>query len=220
MLRRAWGRQLMGLLGFGGGLPTPEQPFWDGPSRRLDAASATVRLGGTALESMHMHDDQPGLFDLPDRERPDAVERQRRGRNREAWACAATAQVTIIDPSALHEAAARARRTQSRSGSALISAMRTLGRCRSSGARDALNLLAWLIWPTDGMDRLLEEGASECCPWTASPSLKPLIERWSPGRSPSSSRTSGHCAGSLPAHTRRKHRRDRQQSRVRLAAGV
>lgn len=49
---------------------------------------------------------EPGLFDLPDRESPAPPKRLQYGRNRESWARTATAEVTIIDAEALHEAAA------------------------------------------------------------------------------------------------------------------
>jgi hypothetical protein len=44
-----------------------------------------------------MDANEPGLFDLPDRERPATPARPLRGRNRETWARTATAEVTIID---------------------------------------------------------------------------------------------------------------------------
>jgi len=50
-----------------------------------------------------MDANEPGLFDLPDRERPATPERPLRGRNRETWARTATAEVTIVDAGALHE---------------------------------------------------------------------------------------------------------------------
>ena len=45
---------------------------------------------------------EPGLFDLPDRERSGTANRPLRGRNRETWARTATAEVTVIDAGALH----------------------------------------------------------------------------------------------------------------------
>ena len=57
------------------------------------------------IGSVGMDANEPGLFDLPDRERPGTANRPLRGRNRETWARTATAGVTIVDAVALHEAA-------------------------------------------------------------------------------------------------------------------
>jgi hypothetical protein len=54
-----------------------------------------------------MNADEPGLFDLPGRVRLTGPKGPLHGRNREAWTRTATAEVTILDAAALHEAVAR-----------------------------------------------------------------------------------------------------------------
>ena len=49
------------------------------------------------IGSVGIDANEPGLFDLPDRERPGTANRSLRGRNRETWARTATAEVTVID---------------------------------------------------------------------------------------------------------------------------
>jgi len=67
-----------------------------------------AQLRGTGIGSVGMDASEPGLFDLPERESPAPTpERPQCGRNRETWARTATAEVTIVDAGALHEAAAR-----------------------------------------------------------------------------------------------------------------
>ena len=57
-----------------------------------------------------MDANEPGLFDLPDPERPGTANRPLRGRNRETWARTATAEVTVIDAGALQEGGRASRR--------------------------------------------------------------------------------------------------------------
>lgn len=49
---------------------------------------------------------EPGLFDMPDRELA-SPGRPQRGRNRETWVRTVTAEVAVIDAEALREAALR-----------------------------------------------------------------------------------------------------------------
>lgn len=105
---------------------------------------------------------EPGLFDLPERERPVTPERPLRGRNRETWACTATAEVTIVDAGALHEAAARVQENAVTIGlradpdvEGAEPGVFDEGRPTS----DAFDALGWLIWPTLGMEGPLEAGA-------------------------------------------------------------
>lgn len=109
-----------------------------------------------------MDANEPGLFDLPDRE-PSQVtpEQSQRGRNRETWAFTATAQVTIRDAAALHEAAARA---DENTVTISMPADPVAGDSGSSSrdverASDAFDPLAWLIWPTNGHEAPLEADA-------------------------------------------------------------
>jgi hypothetical protein len=55
-----------------------------------------------------MDANEPGLFDLPGRERPGTANRRLRGRNRETWVRTVTVEVTVIEAGALHEAVAQA----------------------------------------------------------------------------------------------------------------
>jgi len=108
-----------------------------------------------------MDANEPGLFDLPDREPPAPPGRPRRGRNRETWARTATAEVTIIDAGALHEAAARVEEGAVTIG---LRADPDVEDTEPGGPdvvppNDAFEALGWLIWPTDGLEGPLEAGA-------------------------------------------------------------
>src|SRR3954469_2081536 len=108
-----------------------------------------------------MDANEPGLFDLPECKPPVRPERPLRGRNRETWARTATAEVTIIDAAALHEAAARAQRNAVTIGlrdGTEAQAIETRP-ADVKPANDALDALGWLIWPPEGMEGPLEAGA-------------------------------------------------------------
>jgi hypothetical protein len=108
-----------------------------------------------------MDADQPGLFQLPHREPQVPPERSQRGRNREVWELTATAEVTITDASAL-QAAARANE-----GFVITVPDADLGvedaepeaPDAAPPGDDAFDALAWLIWPSDGLEEALEAGA-------------------------------------------------------------
>jgi len=108
-----------------------------------------------------MDANEPGLFDLPDRERPGTANRSLRGRNRERWARTVTAEVTVIDAGALHEAVAQA------AGNAVTIRLRAdpdvedtePGSCDVAPAGNAFDALGWLICPTGGMEGPLAAGA-------------------------------------------------------------
>lgn len=109
-----------------------------------------------------MDANEPGLFDLPDREPPQATpEQSQRGRNRETWALTATADVTIIDAAALHETAARADENAVTIGMHADPVAEDSGSSSPDVERviDAFDPLAWLIWPTDGLDAPLQADA-------------------------------------------------------------
>lgn len=110
------------------------------------------------IGSVGMDADEPGLFDLPDRVRPTSPEKPLRGRNRETWTRTATAEVTIIDAAALHEAVARVEEN------AVTIGLRADPEAEETNpevqpADDAFGALRWLIWPTDGMEVPLAAGA-------------------------------------------------------------
>jgi hypothetical protein len=113
-----------------------------------------------------MNTDEPGLFDLPDRVRLTSPKGPLRGRNRQAWTRTATAEVTVLDAAALHEAVARAE------GNAVTIGLRADLKAEETDpgesdaqvpeaqpADDAFGALRRLIWPTDGMEAALEAGA-------------------------------------------------------------
>jgi len=104
---------------------------------------------------------EPGLLDLTDRESPAPPERLQHGRNRQAWARTATAEVTIIDAEALYEAAARVGENAGTIGiRAALDVERTeLGGPDVEPVNDAFDAVRWLVWPTEGMERALEGGA-------------------------------------------------------------
>ena len=108
-----------------------------------------------------MDANEPGLFDLPDRERPGTANRSLRGRNRETWARTATAEVTVIDAGALHEAVAQAAGNAARIGLRGDPDVEDTepGSCDGAPASSAFDALGWLIWPTSGMEEPLEAGA-------------------------------------------------------------
>jgi hypothetical protein len=104
---------------------------------------------------------EPCLFELPDPEPQAPPQRPQRGRNRETWARTATAEVSIIDAAAVDEAAARAKANAVTIGSSADSVVEdpSLQDAGAEPAARALDQLAWLIWPTDGLEALMEAGA-------------------------------------------------------------
>lgn len=107
-----------------------------------------------------MDAEQPGLFQLPDREPQLRPERPKRGRNREVWELTATAEVTITDAPAVH-AAARADEGYviAASGGDLDVNEAEAEASDAAPGDDVFDALAWLIWPSDGLERAIEAGA-------------------------------------------------------------
>jgi hypothetical protein len=104
--------------------------------------------------------DEPGLFEMPDREPVATSERPLRGRNRETWARTVTAEVAIIDAEALHEAALRVEENALTIGlHADLNVQETVAEADVEAAADAFAELAWLIWPTDGLEGPVAAGA-------------------------------------------------------------
>jgi len=106
-----------------------------------------------------MDANEPGLFELPDLGPPALSARSRRGRNRETWARTATAEVRIVDAGALREALARVEQDALTIDVRADLADVVPEQDNVLSAIDAFDALAWLIWPTDGLDELLEAGA-------------------------------------------------------------
>ncbi len=104
-----------------------------------------------------MNEDEPGLFDLPSMGSADAsFDRPSPGKNRETWAWTVTAEVAIIDAEALREAAERAEECAVAIG---LSADPTVGDPDVEATADPFDILAWMVWPTDGLEELLEADA-------------------------------------------------------------
>ncbi len=108
-----------------------------------------------------MNPAEPGLFELPDPEPQAPPPRPKRGRNRETWALTAAAEVSIIDAAAVDKAAARAEATTVMIGSSARSVVEdpSLEDAGANPAARALDQLAGLIWPTDGLEALMEADA-------------------------------------------------------------
>lgn len=108
-----------------------------------------------------MRDLEPVLFDLPDLEPRIASSSALRGRKRETWTLNASAEVTIIDPAAVREAAARAEEdglmVGFRDSPEHDDSARSVADV--SPTEGLFDVLAWLLWPTHGQDALLEAGA-------------------------------------------------------------
>jgi len=102
---------------------------------------------------------EPGLFDMPDRELA-SPGRPERGRNRETWVRTVTAEVAVIDAEALREAALRVEENALTIGlGAGLNVQETVAEADVEAAGDMFEKLAGLIWPTDGMEGPLAAGA-------------------------------------------------------------
>lgn len=108
-----------------------------------------------------MDPDQPGLFQLPDHQPQAPAQPPQRGKNRQVWELTATAQVTITDASAVHAAA--------RADEGVVIAASGVDRGVEDAESEApdvavpgdgvFDALAWLIWPSEGLEGALEAGA-------------------------------------------------------------
>lgn len=112
-----------------------------------------------------MDDVEPGLFDLPEHdlgpERPVQPSRTQTGRNRQMWSCTVTAAVSIDDAATVTAALTRYLEdtvvVDAFSGEVIEDpASKEAG---PDPAQPPLEQLTWLIWPTRGLEELLEEGA-------------------------------------------------------------
>src|SRR3954451_1800300 len=147
--------------------------LWEGDAPNTFVANACAHRRGRprrpqalvtmGIGSVEMDNDEPGLFEIPDGRPPPAVERQQSGRNRETWARTATAEVTVIDAAAVLNAVARAEEravTIWRQPDQHENAEDELPQAEAAkSANSTFDAVAGLIWPTDGLEELLEAGA-------------------------------------------------------------
>ncbi len=109
-----------------------------------------------------MNDAEPGLFEWTPEDSPKAPSRRpQRGRNRETWALTATAEVVIVDAAAVDEALAQAEVKGLMIGwdDVAVDAEPALDDSTVEPTTGPLDQLAWLIWPTEGQDALMDAGA-------------------------------------------------------------
>lgn len=101
--------------------------------------------------------EQPSLFDLPGTDRTTLPDRPSPGKNRETWAWTVTAGVTVIDAEALRQAVERAE-----AGAVTIDFVAdptVEEEAEEEATTNPFDMLAWIIWPTDGLEELLEAEA-------------------------------------------------------------
>lgn len=120
------------------------------------SADTPVTSCGTGIGSVDVNAnaEDPGLFELPDAEPPVRPSRPPLGRNRETWTLTANAKVEIIDAHAAR--AAFKRQVDEVITIATAAAAEDL---EDDLPTEPLDMLAWLIWPTEGMDGPIEAGA-------------------------------------------------------------
>ena len=108
-----------------------------------------------------MDADQPGLFEVPVRETQAPPSGPQRGRNREVWTLTATPEVAITDASTLRQAAARVNEGfEITHPGADVDAEDSGPEAPDTAPVDEpFDALAWLIWPTEGMEEALDAGA-------------------------------------------------------------
>ena len=131
------------------------------PTMRRATVLARHRTSGLrGIGSVGMDADQPGLFQLPDREPQVSPQPLQRGKNRQVWQLTATAEVTITDASALQAA------SRSSEGFVITVPAADLGVEKAeyeapdtAPGDDVFDALAWLIWPSDGLEGALDAGA-------------------------------------------------------------
>lgn len=106
-----------------------------------------------------MDPDQPGLFQLPDHQPQAPAQPPQRGKNRQVWELTATAEVTISDAADLQAAA------RSNEGVVIAASGGDLGlddaepeEPDTAPGDDVFDALAWLIWPSHGLEEALEAG--------------------------------------------------------------
>ncbi len=152
ILRRAQGNAELGLY------LAPRMPVLPDPAAPGDVPRARARMGGHRFGVMDVN--EPGLFDMPDRESATSPGRLQRGENRETWVRTVTAEVDILDAEALREAALQVEESGLTIGlSAGLNLRDTVAEADLQAAGYTFEKLAWLIWPTDGLEGPLAAGA-------------------------------------------------------------
>ena len=104
---------------------------------------------------------EPGLFDLPVTAATVRPVTPQRGRNRETWSRTVSAEVTITDTDALCRAVAEAEEHAVVLYDAIDDDDVARPEDGTMAARDPLDSLVWLVWPTQGFEPLLEAGACQ-----------------------------------------------------------
>ncbi len=103
---------------------------------------------------------EPGLFDMADREPAASPGRLPRAKNRETWVRTVTAEVNVIDADALRDAALRVEESGLTIAlGASLDVKDTVAETNVDTVGDTFEKLAWLIWPTDGLEGPLAAGA-------------------------------------------------------------
>ncbi|WEV77841.1 hypothetical protein O9K63_14795 [Janibacter cremeus] len=106
-----------------------------------------------------MENDEPGLFDMAAPEPRAPRRRPHRGRNRETWVRTVTAEVTIIDAATLDRAAQDAERNAVSIDLGPVPDEEDIGTAYEETPGSSVDLIAGMIWATDGQHDLIETGA-------------------------------------------------------------
>lgn len=106
-----------------------------------------------------MDSDDPGLFELVVDATATSATRPKRGRMRETWVCTVSVDATIVDSAALDAAMARAEADGFLVGISQDDSGDEASDDRDDGTVTGFDRVGWLLWPTDGLDAVLEAGA-------------------------------------------------------------
>lgn len=106
-----------------------------------------------------MDSDDPGLFEMVVQAAATSATRPSRGRMRETWVCTVSADATIVDSAALDAAMAQAEADGFLVGILQEDNGDEASDDRGDGTVAGFDRVGWLLWPTDGLDSVLEAGA-------------------------------------------------------------
>jgi hypothetical protein len=106
-----------------------------------------------------MDSDAPRLFEMAAVAPVTSSPRPGRGRRRETWVCKVSAHVAVVDSAALDAAMA-----QAEADGLLVAILQDENGegtpdDHGDGTVAGLDRVGWLLWPTDGLDLVLEAGA-------------------------------------------------------------